>query len=81
MVMEPGSVRPFNEDEALIATFALWAEKDNSDDILIHMTGDNVHFKHITICNNPDSKKYHKLLYRDLKNLLKAHNKWPFGDE
>ena len=46
------------------------------------MTGDNRNFKHITVTNNPrSSTMYNKALYRDLKQLLVAYDRWPFSDE
>jgi len=80
--MKPGDVKPFKGDKAIVAAFGIWAQKDKSDYIHIHMTGDNKNFKHITVCNNPESKtRYNKSLFRDLRKLLYAHNKWPYGDE
>jgi hypothetical protein len=79
--MEPGNVRPFKGDKAIVAAFGMWAEKNDSGNIEIHMTGDNENFKHITVSGNPSSERYHRVLYRDLRNLLVAYNKWPFGDE
>jgi hypothetical protein len=47
----------------------------------MHTTGDNVNFKHIVV-NNPNSKpRYKRVLFRDLRKLLLAQNKWPFGVE
>jgi len=50
--------------------------------IHIHMTGDNINFKHVTVVNNPNSKtRYNRVLFRDLRKLLLAQNKWPFDAE
>lgn len=80
--MNPGDVKIFKGKKAIVAAFGLWAEKNETGYIHIHMTGDNKNFKHITVCNNPDSKmRYNRVLFRDLKRLLIAHDKWPYGNE
>lgn len=77
--MRPGDVDPFQGDKAIVAAFGIWAEK-KSGWIHIHMTGDNINFKHVTVVNNPNSKtRYNRVLFRDLRKLLLAQNKWPFG--
>ena len=80
--MKPGEVRLFKGKKSIVAAFGIWAQKNKSGDIHIHMTGDNVNFKHITVCNNPSSaKRYNRVLYRDLRKLLIACDKWPFSGE
>jgi hypothetical protein len=80
--MKPGDTRPFRGNKAIVAAFGIWAEKNRAGNIHIHMTGDNQNFRHITVCNNPNSKlRYNKVLFRDLRKLLIAYNKWPFLDE
>lgn len=80
--MQPGDVRAFQGKKALVAAFGIWAAKDRSGYIHIHMTGDNKNFRHITVCNNPNSKlRYNKVLFRDLRKLLIAYDKWPYSGE
>lgn len=80
--MKPGEVRVYKGKKAIAATFGIWAQKDRSGYIHIHMTGDNKSFKHITVCNNPSSKKrYNEVLFRDLRKLLIAYDKWPYAGE
>lgn len=80
--MKPGDVRPFKGKKAIVAAFGVWAEKNRSGDIHIHITGDKTNFEHVTVCNNPESKtRYNKSLFRDLRKLLCAYHKWPYGDE
>ena len=80
--MKVGDVRLFGGEAALVAAFGIWAEKRTGKYIHIHMTGDGENFVHTTVTNNPKSKKrYHKTLFRDLRRLLIAHDRWPFGDE
>lgn len=80
--MRPGDVRPFRGRKAIVASFGIWAAKDRSGYIHIHMTGDNKNFRHITVCNNQRSKlRYNKVLFRDLRKLLIAYDKWPYQGE
>jgi len=80
--MQPGDIRTFRGKKAIVAAFGLWAAKDSSGNIHIHMTGDNKNFKHITVCNNQKSKlRYNKVLFRDLRNLLIAYEMWPYSNE
>ena len=82
MQLEPGMVRPFEGKKAIVAAFGVWAEKNDSGWIHIHLTGDNEHFHHVTVCNNPNSQmRYNRALFRELRNLLIAYDKWPYGDE
>ena len=80
--MKPGDVKVFGGKKAIVAAFGIWAAKDSSDYIHIHMTGDNKNFQHITVCNNSNSKlRYNKVLFRDLRKLLIAYDKWPYAGE
>jgi len=80
--MKPGDVRAFKGKKAIVAAFGIWAEKNRVGSIHIHMTGDNENFKHITVCNDPNSKtRYNKVLFRDLRKLLVAYAKWPYEGE
>ncbi len=77
--MKPGDVRSFQGKKAIVAAFGIWAAKDRTDYTHIHITGDNKNFKHVTVCNNPRSKKrYNRVLFRDLQRLLIAYDKWPY---
>lgn len=79
--MEPGDVRAFEGEKAIVAAFGVWAKRQGQW-IHIHMTGDNKNFHHITVVNNPGSRlRYNRVLFRDLRRLLIAYDKWPFGDD
>jgi len=80
--MKRGDVRLFEGGKvALVAAFGIWAERTGKY-IHIHMTGDGENFVHTTVTNNPKSRKrYHKTLFRDLRRLLIAHDRWAFGAE
>ena len=80
--MHPGDVRLFERGRraALVAAFGIWAERMGRY-IRIDMTGDGEKFRHIVVTNNPESVMYHRTLFRDLRRLLIAHGRWPFGDE
>jgi hypothetical protein len=78
--MSPGDVRVFKRGDgnAVVVGLGLWAKKDGSW-IHIHMTGpDN---SHTTVTNNPESVRFHRTLFRDLRNTLVRQNCWPFGEE
>lgn len=80
--MKPGNVQPYRGDKAIAAAFGIWAARGKDGWLHIHMTGDNSNFKHITVVNNPSSRtRYNRVLFRDLRRLLIAHGKWPFGNE
>jgi hypothetical protein len=36
---------------------------------------------HTTVTNNPDSERYHRTLFRDLRRVLLENQCWPFGEE
>ena len=80
--MKPGDVRLFEgrPKGALVAAFGIWAERTGKH-IRIDMTGDGENFKHVVVNNNPESLMYHRTLFRDLRQLLIAYDKWPFGNE
>jgi hypothetical protein len=80
--MKPGDVHLFRGNKAIVIAFGIWAARGKDGWVHIHMTGDNKNFKHITVVNNPDSKtRYNRVLFRDLRRLLIAQGKWPFGAE
>ena len=80
--MKPGDVHPYRGNKAIAATFGIWAARGKDSWIHIHMTGDNQNFHHITVVNNPRSKtRFNRVLFRDLRRLLIACDKWPFGDD
>lgn len=80
--MKPGNVQPYRGDKAIVAAFGIWAARGKDGWLHIHMTGDNRNFKHITVVNNPASRaRYNRVLFRDLRQLLISHGKWPFGNE
>ncbi len=79
-MMSPGDVRTFQQGNgnAVVIGLGLWAKKQGRW-IQIHMTGPND--LHTTVTNNPDSVRYHKTLYRDLRRTLVDQGCWPYGDE
>ena len=80
--MKTGDIRAFKGEKAIVAAFGIWAARGKDRWLHIHMTCDNKNFKHITVVNNPQSKtRYNKVLFRDLRRLLIAYRRWPFGDE
>ena len=80
--MNPGDVRTFQRGtgNAVVVAVGVWAERPKSDGpIHIHLAG--IGGKHTTVTNAPDSERYHRTLFRDLRNLLVGSSCWPYGDE
>jgi len=78
-MMSPGDVRVFQRGRriALVMGMGVWAKR-RGDWIDIHVTGTEKF--HTTVTNQPDSKRYHRTLFRNLRRLLVEHARWPFGD-
>jgi len=75
-----GEVHPSEGGKTITAAFGVWAGKKGRW-IYILMAGDGTNFTQVAITNNPKSTMYHKTLFRDLRRLLNAYGKWPFGEE
>lgn len=76
--LRPGSVHVFKGGKSLVLGVGVFAQKQGRW-IHIHLTGTSE--KHTTITNNPDSTRYHRTLFRDLRQLLIDNKLWPYGDE
>src|SRR5438045_7057007 len=78
--MNPGDVREFKKSDgnAVVLAIGVWAERRGKQ-IHIHMTGTPKF--HTTITNDPESQRYHRTLFRNLRRLLVEHHCWPFGEE
>jgi hypothetical protein len=80
--MKPGDIRTFKKGKGNAAVLAIgvWATRQTKNGpIHIHITGTEKF--HTTVTNGPDSERYHRTLFRDLRRLLIDQNCWPFGDE
>ena len=80
--MKPGAVRTFRKGSgnAVVLAVGLWAERPSkTGQIHIHITGTEKF--HTTVTNDPDSERYHRTLFRDLRKLLIDQNCWAFGAE
>jgi len=42
----------------------------------IHMASTDKRFRHTTVSNDPDSKRFHPNLYAKLKAVLEAEGRW-----
>lgn len=80
-VLSPGDVRVFERggQRSLVLGIGVWAERDTSGHIQIHLTG-GPNF-HTTVTNHRESERYHRTLFRNLRRRLIEHGRWPFGDE
>jgi hypothetical protein len=79
--MKPGDVRTFKNGKgnAVVLAVGIWADKEKSGWLRIDITGTKK--AHTTVSNNPNSDRYHRTLFRDLRRALVAQNCWPFGTE
>lgn len=79
-VMSPGDVRTFKRGsgKALVVGVGVWAER-NGKWIQLHLTGPN--HSHTTVTNNPNSERYHRTLFRDLRRTMIDQQCWPYGSE
>ena len=78
--MSLADVRTFRDGEvsALVITHGIWAERRGKW-IHIHMTGPED--SHTTVTNDPNSVRYHRTLFRDLRRALIHQRCWLFGEE
>jgi hypothetical protein len=76
--MPIGAVSDDDGEKALVLTLGIWTAKDG-DVIVIHLAGDGEFFAHTTVNNNPGSARYHRTLFRNLRRVLVAHGRWPYG--
>lgn len=78
--MKPGDTRTFKRGEgnAVVLGLGLWAERRGRQ-LHIHMTGTNTF--HTTVTSDPKSERYHRTLFRNLRQVLVDNNCWPFGEE
>lgn len=79
--MKPGNVRTFKKGEgnAVVLAVGVWADKEKSGWLRIDITG--IQKSHTTVTNNPESERYHRTLFRDLRRVLVSQSCWPFGSE
>ena len=81
-MMKPGDIRTFQKDDGNAAVLAIgvWAARQSkSGPIHIHITGTEKF--HTTVTSDPESERYHRTLFRDLRRLLIEQNCWSFGEE
>jgi hypothetical protein len=77
--MKPGDLRAFKKGKGKSLTIALgiWAERGTKH-LQIHITGRG---GHTWITNDPESERYHRTLFRNLRKILIENGQWQFGDE
>jgi hypothetical protein len=74
--LKPGQVRTFRNN-AVVLAIGLWAKREGKY-LRIDITGTG---KHTTVSDNPNSARYHRTLFRDLRRVLVRNQRWPFGSE
>jgi hypothetical protein len=80
--MKPGDIRTFKKGtgNAAVLAIGVWAARSaQNGPIHIHITGTERF--HTTVTNQPNSERYHRTLFRDLRRLLVEQNCWPYGEE
>ena len=79
--LTPGDVRVIERGlrRSLVLGVGVWAERDTSGHIQIHLTGGETF--HTTVTSHRESERYHRTLFRNFRRLLVEHDRWPFGDE
>jgi hypothetical protein len=79
--MKPGETKIFQRGSkrAIVLAIGVWANQRKKDGpIHIHITGTPKF--HTTVTNRPGNR-YHRTLFRDLRRVLMAQNRWPYGNE
>ena len=77
--MKPGEVRVFNKRGSVVLAIGVWPKRRGKQ-LHIDITGPKAFF-HTTITNDPNSDRYHRTLFRNLRRVLIEHGCWKFGDE
>jgi hypothetical protein len=77
--LKPGDVRVFRPGHAIVLATGIWAKRDHGEWIRIDITGPR-NF-HTTLTNDPNSERYHRTLFRDLRRVLLTNDCWPFGND
>jgi hypothetical protein len=77
--MKPGDQRTFKggNGAAVVLAIGIWAKRE-SKHLRIDITGAGTH---TTVTNNPNSERFHRTLFRNLRGVLIANGCWEFGDE
>jgi len=77
--MKPGEQGTFEKGDgnAVVSAVGLWAARDG-----IHLRIDTTDAgTPATVTNSPGSVRDHRILFRDLREMLMANGCWEFGDE
>jgi hypothetical protein len=67
--MKPGDTRLFRKGkgEAVVLAIGVWAGREGKNRLRIDITGTKI--LHTTLTNDPDSERYHRTLFRDLRRI------------
>lgn len=77
--MRPGDVRVFTKRGSLVLAIGVWPKRRGKQ-LHIDITGPKEFF-HTTITSDPNSDRYHRTLFRNLRRVLIANDCWHFGEE
>jgi len=78
--IQPGDVRLFKKGDgnAVVLAIGIWAAK-RGNQLHIDITGTKTF--HTTVTSDPNSKRYHRTLFRNLRKVLVDNGSWPYGSE
>jgi hypothetical protein len=77
--MRPGDVRVFRNRGSAVLAIGIWPKRRGRQ-LHIDITGPKEFF-HTTITNDPNSDRYRRTLFRDLRRVLVEADCWPYGEE
>jgi hypothetical protein len=77
--LKPGAIEVSQPGKAIYLGIGVWAKKNDAGRIHIHITGGERF--HITVTNQRESARYHRVLFRNLRRRLVENGAWPFGQE
>jgi len=78
-MLRPGAVHVYKPGRSIVLGVGLWAKKNKAGQIHIHLTGGERF--HVTVTNDVNSGRYHRVLFRNLRRRLIDHRAWPYGKE
>jgi len=80
VTLKPGDIRTFKSGKggAVVLGIGVWAKRRGKQ-LHIDITGTKRF--HTTVTNDPESERYHRTLFRNLRKVLIDNQCWPYGDE
>jgi len=78
--MQPGDIRLFTKGDGntVVLAIGIWAAKRGNQ---LHIDITRPKDFHTTVTSDPNSERYHRTLFRNLRKILIDNNCWRFGNE